>query len=63
MRDDAQTFPTLRSWKRMSGRQQDALLDRLEERRRWERIRFRAAVIALCALGIAAVAAAVAVRF
>ena len=54
MREEPQTFPTLRSWKRMSGRQQDALLDGLERRRRWERIRYRAAVIALSALGIAA---------
>ncbi len=58
MRDEPQTFPTLRSWKRMSGRQQDALLDRLEDRRRWERIRYRAAVIALCGLGVAAVGVA-----
>jgi hypothetical protein len=38
----------------MSERQQDALLDKLEARRRWDRVRFRAVVIALSVLGIAA---------
>lgn len=56
MMDEPQTFPTLRSWKRMSGRQQDALLDRLEARRRWERLRYRAAVVALFLAAAAAVA-------
>lgn len=60
MIDEPQTFPTLRSWRRMSGRGQDALLDKLEARRRWHRIRFRAAVIALSALGIAAAGIALA---
>jgi hypothetical protein len=36
----------------MSERQQDALIDKLEARRRWHRVRFHAAVIALSALGI-----------
>ena len=58
MIDEPQTFPTLRSWRRMSERQQDALLDRLESRRRWDRIRFRAAVIALSVLGLTAAAMA-----
>lgn len=54
MMHEPQTFPTLRSWRRMSERQQDALLDKLEARRRWDRVRFRAVVIALSVLGIAA---------
>jgi len=54
MMHEPQTFPTLRSWRRMSEREQDAMLDRLESRRRWDRIRFRAAAVILSALGLVA---------
>lgn len=34
MRNEPHTFPTIRSWQRMSERQQDALLDRIETKQR-----------------------------
>jgi hypothetical protein len=34
MRNEPHTFPTIRSWQRMSERQQDAMLDKIETRRR-----------------------------
>ncbi|MEI9901961.1 MAG: hypothetical protein WDN31_19695 [Hyphomicrobium sp.] len=46
MREEPHTFPTLRSWQRMSESQQDAMLDRVEARRRWRAIRQRVAIAA-----------------
>jgi hypothetical protein len=52
-----QTFPTLRRWRGMSESEQDALLNKIEARRRWRAIRSRALVAILCvgavAVGIA----------
>jgi hypothetical protein len=36
MEQDPQTFPTLRRWQGMSEHEQDALLDKIEARRRWQ---------------------------
>lgn len=52
------TFPTLRRWRGMSESEQDALLDKIERRRRW-RVIFRAIVAVLCVLALAIVAALV----
>ena len=60
MMQEPQTFPTLRSWRRMSESEQDAMLDRIEARRRWGRMWFRAAVIGLSVLGLAAAGIALA---
>jgi hypothetical protein len=57
MEQEPQTFPTLRSWRRMSERQQDALLDRIESRQRWRILRSRMLVALLCAATLAVVAA------
>jgi CHASE3 domain sensor protein len=38
------TFPTLRRWRAMSEREQDALLDKIETRRRWRGFATRAAI-------------------
>jgi hypothetical protein len=38
------TFPTLRRWRGMSESEQDALLDKIEKRRRWRVIAVRAAI-------------------
>ena len=55
MDDISPTFPTLRSWQRMSESDQDALLDNIESRRRWRSVRVRALILAACvAAGIAA---------
>jgi hypothetical protein len=35
MQPEPRTFPTLRRWQQMSESEQDALLDRIETRRRW----------------------------
>ncbi len=54
MREEPHTFPTLRSWQRMSESQQDAMLDRVEARRRWRAIRQRVAIAALIAVVVVA---------
>lgn len=41
MDDVTPTFPTVRRWRRMSESDQDALLDKIEARRRWRTIRAR----------------------
>ena len=51
------TFPTLRRWRGMSESEQDALLNKIEARRRWRRIGSRALVAILC-VGAVAVGAA-----
>lgn len=51
------TFPTLRRWRGMSESEQDALLNKIEARRRWRVIRSRAILAILC---VGAVAAAIA---
>lgn len=38
------TFPTLRRWRGMSEGEQDALLDKIESRRRWRAFAVRAAI-------------------
>jgi hypothetical protein len=55
MPEDMTTFPTLRSWRRMSEREQDVLLDRIESRRR------RRSLMARIVPALLAVAAAAAV--
>ena len=49
-------FPTLRRWQRMSEGEQDALLDKIERRRRG-RVILRGIVAVLCVLALAIVAA------
>lgn len=56
------TFPTLRRWRAMSEREQDALLDKIERRRRVRAIATRAAIALLCALAAALGAALVLAR-
>jgi hypothetical protein len=56
MEQAERTFPTLRRWRRMSESEQDALLDKIERRRRW-RVIFRGIVAVLCVLALAIVAA------
>jgi hypothetical protein len=58
MNQAERTFPTLRRWRRMSESEQDALLDKVERRRRW-RVIFRSIVAVLCVLALAIVAARV----
>jgi hypothetical protein len=53
MEPASQTFPTLRRWRGMSESEQDALLDQIEQRRRWRVMRLRALVAFGCALGAA----------
>jgi hypothetical protein len=53
MEQAERTFPTLRRWRNMSERAQDALLDKIERRRRWRGIRFRGTVALLCVLAVA----------
>ena len=53
MEEVSRTFPTLRRWRRMSEREQDALLDKIAARRRWRAVRTRAAVALLCSVAIA----------
>jgi hypothetical protein len=53
MEQISRTFPTLRSWKGMSESEQDALLDKIEQRRRWRVIKFRAIVAVGCVLAVA----------
>jgi hypothetical protein len=55
------TFPTLRRWQGMSESEQDALLDKIERRRRW-RVIFRGVVAVLCVLAVAIAAALVFAR-
>jgi hypothetical protein len=38
------TFPTLRRWRGMSESEQDALLDKIERRRRWRAFAVRATI-------------------
>jgi hypothetical protein len=58
MEQAERTFPTLRRWHRMSECEQDALLDKIERRRRW-RVVFRGIVAVLCVVALAIVAALV----
>ena len=58
MNQAERTFPTLRRWRGMSESEQDALLDKIERRRR-RRIIFRGIVAALCVLTLAIGAALV----
>ena len=57
MDPNSQTFPTLRRWRGMSENEQDALLDEIEQRRRWRVMRLRALVALGCALAAATGAA------
>jgi hypothetical protein len=50
----SQTFPTLRRWRGMSESEQDALLNKIEARRRWRVIRSRALVAVSCVGAVAA---------
>ena len=55
------TFPTLRRWRAMSEGEQDALLDKIETRRRWRAFATRAAIAfvgTVAALAVIALAAA-----
>jgi hypothetical protein len=58
----SRTFPTLRRWRAMSEREQDALLDRIERGRRWRALRLRGAVALLCVLAAALAAALILAR-
>jgi isochorismate hydrolase len=58
MNQAERTFPTLRRWRGMSESEQDALLDKIERRRR-RHIIFRGIVAALCVLTLAIGAALV----
>lgn len=53
MEQVSRTFPTLRRWRGMSESEQDALLDKIEARRRWRVIRSRVLVAILCAGAVA----------
>jgi hypothetical protein len=53
MEQVSRTFPTLRRWRGMSESEQDALLDKIEKRRRSRVIKFRAIVALLCAVAVA----------
>jgi hypothetical protein len=55
MEPTSTTFPTLRRWRGMSERDQDALLDKIEKRRRWRTFAIRAAIALVCT--VAAIAA------
>ena len=48
MEQAERTFPTLRRWRRMSESEQDALLDKIESRRRWRAFAVRAAIAFVC---------------
>jgi hypothetical protein len=61
MEQAERTFPTLRRWQGMSESEQDALLDKIERRRR-RRVVFRGIVAVLCVLALAIVAALVLAR-
>ena len=50
MEQVSRTFPTLRRWRRMSESEQDALLDKIESRRRWRAFALRAAIAFVCTL-------------
>ena len=50
MEQAERTFPTLRRWRNMSKSEQDALLDKIERRRRWRAFAVRAAVAFACTL-------------
>jgi hypothetical protein len=54
MEEVSRTFPTLRRWRGMSESEQDALLDKIESRRRWRVVRLRALAAMLCAAAVAA---------
>jgi hypothetical protein len=56
MRQDPQTFPPIRTWQRMSEREQNALLDRIEAHRRRRSISWQVLVGALGAAAIIVVA-------
>jgi hypothetical protein len=62
MNQTSRTFPTLRRWRAMSEREQDALLDKIERGRRWRALRFRGAVALLCTLAAAIGAALILAR-
>jgi hypothetical protein len=62
MMHEPRTFPTFRTWQRMSEREQDALLDRIESRRRWGLLGSRVLVALACAAAIAAGSALMFVR-
>ena len=47
------TFPTLRRWRNMSEREQDALLDKIELRRRCHGIRLHGTVALLFVVAVA----------
>jgi hypothetical protein len=53
MEQASRTFPTLRRWRGMSESEQDVLLDKIERRRRWRVIRFRAIVATVCIVAVA----------
>jgi hypothetical protein len=54
MESTSRTFPTLRRWRGMSESEQDALLHRIEQRRRWRVIRMRTIIALAGALTVAA---------
>jgi hypothetical protein len=60
MRNEPHTFPTIRSWQRMSERQQDALLDRIETKQRRRIIAPRLVIGAVLAVAVATLVYAVA---
>ncbi|HUJ38753.1 MAG TPA: hypothetical protein VLW88_13885 [Hyphomicrobium sp.] len=62
MNQASRTFPTLRRWRAMSEREQDALLDKIERGRRWRIIRFRGTIALLCVLAAAVGAALILAR-
>lgn len=55
MEQEAQTFPTLRRWRGMSEREQDAFLDRVEARRRWRNIAVRGVLVLAGLVALASV--------
>ncbi len=60
MRNEPHTFPTIRSWQRMSERQQDALLDKIETKQRRRSMAPRLLIGALLAVAVATLVCAVA---
>ena len=62
MEQAERTFPTLRRWRAMSEREQDALLDRIERRRCRRTLKFRGAVALVCVLAAATGAALILAR-
>jgi len=60
MPQTSRTFPPLHRWQGMSETEQDALLDRIAQRRRREAIKTRTISLIACAIALAIVAVIVA---